>query len=141
MKDYVLDEIDIKILNMLKKDSKTSMKVIGEEVHLTGQAVGDRIRMMKKMGVIVSSTIEVNEEYFPKKRIDYVTIIMNTSNHELFLDFVEQTDEIVELYRTSGNGCYMMKTRTNDQDELNMILESVLKYGNYNINSVVKKVK
>lgn len=46
-----IDATDLRILQILIQDAKRSNKEIGEEVHLTGQAVGARVRKLQDMGL------------------------------------------------------------------------------------------
>jgi len=54
------DPIDLKILKILKTDSRLSNKEIGKLVHRTGQAVGSRIARMQDEGTIQKYTIALN---------------------------------------------------------------------------------
>lgn len=54
-----LDPIDAKILTILKNDSRLSHKEIGEMVHRTGQAVGQRIAKMQDEGLIQKYSIVI----------------------------------------------------------------------------------
>ena len=47
-----IDATDVRILQILIQDAKRSNKEIGEEVHLTGQAVVARVRALQDLGVI-----------------------------------------------------------------------------------------
>ncbi|HFG7468189.1 TPA: Lrp/AsnC family transcriptional regulator, partial [Acinetobacter baumannii] len=47
-----LDPIDLKIIALLKQDSRLTNKEIGQRVHRTGQAVGARIAQLMDAGVI-----------------------------------------------------------------------------------------
>lgn len=47
-----LDPIDLKIIELLKQDSRLSHKEIGQRVHRTGQAVGARIAQLMDAGFI-----------------------------------------------------------------------------------------
>jgi len=140
-KKYVIDETDKKIIDLLKEDGRMQWREIGEIVHITGQAVGDRVRRLIKHNVITGFHASVDEDQLGKGHIDYVTVIMTSGEHERFIDFTRQYEEISEVYRISGNGCYMMRVDSRSKDAFNEILERLLKYGNYSVNSVVKKVK
>ncbi len=45
-----LDPIDLKIIALLKQDSRLTNKEIGQRVHRTGQAVGARIAQLMDAG-------------------------------------------------------------------------------------------
>ena len=58
----MIDDTDIRILQILIQDAKRSHKEIGEEVDLTGQAVGARVRKLQDLGVIEGYTVKWNPE-------------------------------------------------------------------------------
>lgn len=60
-----LDPIDLKILALLKQDSRLSHKQIGALVHRTGQAVGARISHLIEQGVIERYTLAIA---YPQKQ-------------------------------------------------------------------------
>ena len=49
---YCLDEVDQKILELLEKDARMSLKDIAECVFLSSTAVSTRIERLKEAGVI-----------------------------------------------------------------------------------------
>lgn len=62
-KDVCLDEADCRLIMMLSKDSRnTTLKVMGEEINMTGAAVSDRIRGLKKSGIIRGFGVEINAD-------------------------------------------------------------------------------
>lgn len=44
-----LDNIDFQILRLLSENSRIQWKDLGEQVHMTGQAVGNRIKNLRKV--------------------------------------------------------------------------------------------
>ena len=49
---YSLDEVDRKILELLEKDARMSLKDMAAKVYLSSTAVSSRIERLKKAGVI-----------------------------------------------------------------------------------------
>lgn len=136
-----IDDTDLKIIDMLKKNARLQWREIGDEIHLTGQAVGQRVKQLMDKGIITGFHASTDDSSSKDKYIAYVTVIMTTSDHQGFVNLVKNIEEITELYRISGNGCYMMKLTCCDQDEVNHILEQLLQYANYSINTIVKRLK
>ncbi|MGM2842340.1 Lrp/AsnC family transcriptional regulator, partial [Bacillus cereus group sp. Bce002] len=56
----MLDNTDKRILDELSKNSRFTMKELGEKVHLTGPAVSARVAKLEDQGVIEGYTIKVN---------------------------------------------------------------------------------
>lgn len=137
----MLDKTDLAILERLKANCKTRLRDIGEDVHLTGQAVANRVSRMESLGVIKGYTILLNEELLGKTITAYLTIFMKTTNHEAFQIFLKSSESVVEASRISGEGCYMLKIQVNSQLELNHFLDSVLQFGNYRLNISIGRIK
>ncbi|MCC6013346.1 MAG: Lrp/AsnC family transcriptional regulator [Candidatus Verstraetearchaeota archaeon] len=55
-----LDEIDLKIISILKNDSRTPYTKIAEELHISEAAVRKRVEKLKNEGIIKKFTIEVD---------------------------------------------------------------------------------
>lgn len=70
-----------------------------------------------------------------------ITVYMNSPNHEAFRQFLSQEPLVTEAHRISGEGCYWLRAEVASHDELNTLLERILRYGNYRINLSIGKVK
>lgn len=136
-----LDETDQQIIDLLKKNSRMQWREIGEVVHLTGQAVANRIKRMEELGVIQGFTLQVNTNYHGKTITSFVTVIMKSQNHPEFHRFIAKREEVVEAHRISGDGCYWLRVRTNHEGELNAFLDELLNYGNYRLSLSIGAVK
>ncbi|NGM82679.1 Lrp/AsnC family transcriptional regulator [Paenibacillus sp. 7124] len=142
MSQALIDETDLLILRQLIQDSTLSHKEIGRTVHMTGQAVGARIRRMKELGVITGYSVGWNPEKLGLHVHALITVFLNSGGaHRTFLQFVEAEEEIEEAYRVSGEGCYWMRARTQSPQRLNELLDRLLKYGNYKVSLDIGRIK
>ena len=137
----MLDQTDLQILNLLTKNSRMQWQEIGEEVHLTGQAVRNRINKMEKLGVIQGYTIKINSKIIGKELTAFVTIFMKTTDHGSFQKYIQDNPLISEANRISGEGCYLIKVIASTQEEIVGILDEILKYGNYKVNLSIENIK
>lgn len=140
-KQIGIDEIDLLILELLKKNAKMKMQDIGEKVHLTGQAVSNRINKMEKLGVIKGYKVILNKEFLPDKILAFITIFMKKSNHGVFKQYFDNTREIIEAHRISGDGCYMLKVEADSQQRLSEIVDELLEFGTYKVNISIDQLK
>ncbi|RUT28997.1 Lrp/AsnC family transcriptional regulator [Paenibacillus zeisoli] len=137
-----IDEIDLKILNCLLHNATLSHREIGETVHLTGQAVGSRIRKMQDHGIIEGYTLLWNPEKIGLSVHAFVTVFLKSAPaHQTFLEFVQQREDITEMHRVSGEGCYWLRVRTKTQMELGNLLDELLAYGNYKLSLSIGQIK
>lgn len=137
----MFDNTDLEILKLLTANCKMQFRDIGEAVHLTGQAVSNRISRMEHLGVIKGYSVLLDEKMLGKSITAYITLFMKTSNHKAFHVFLHNNESVVEASRISGEGCYMLKIQVNSQEDLSHFLDSVLKYGNYRANISIEKIK
>ena len=60
-----MDRTDYQILNLLQRDSRTTLKTIGDRVGLTAPAVSERIRRMEEKGAVHYEDGGRAKQYYP----------------------------------------------------------------------------
>lgn len=136
-----LDTIDFQILRLLSENSRIQWKDLGEQIHMTGQAVGNRIKKLEDSGVIKAYSLLVDELKIGLTYTAFIIIYMKTTNHDSFRSFINGQNEVIEAHRVSGEGCYHLKLKVNSQEKLNLFLNEILEYGNYTLYLSIQEVK
>src|SRR3954447_7814089 len=136
-----LDNIDFKILRLLSENSRVQWKDLGKQIHMTGQAVGNRIKKLEESGVIKAYSLIVDEMKLGLIFTAFVIIYMKTANHDVFIRVINDRKEVVEAHRVSGEGCYHLKIKVNSQEQLNLFLDKILEYGNYSVHLSIQEIK
>ena len=57
-----MDEIDLAIIENLKKDARTSFREIARKLKVSPDTIVNRFRMLQKKGIIQGSTVVINPE-------------------------------------------------------------------------------
>jgi Lrp/AsnC family leucine-responsive transcriptional regulator len=138
---YMFDQTDLAIINLLRENARYQWKEIGEKVHLTGQAVAARVQALQDAGVIEVFTVSLNFAKLGTPICALITVFMNSANHAPFQRFLKQDVRVVEAHRVSGEGCYWLKTRLASHEDLNKLLEEILRYGNYRMSISIDNIK
>jgi len=137
----MLDHTDMGILHELSKNSRITMKELGEKVHLTGQAAASRVAKLEDNGVIERYTIKVNQSELGCFMHTFINIYLNDIHHRPFLSFVKaQNQFILNNYKISGDGCYLLECRFPSNEYLNEFLENLNEFANYKISTVINKL-
>jgi len=55
-----LDKIDITIMEMLKKDARTSFREIARKLDVSPDTISNRFERLKEQGIIINSTVIIN---------------------------------------------------------------------------------
>ena len=137
----VLDNIDFQILRLLSENSRVQWKDLGEQIHMTGQAVGNRIKKLEDSGVIKAYSLIVDEMKLGFTYTAFVIIYMKTANHDSFIRLINVRNEVVEVHRVSGEACYHIKVKVSSQEKLNLFLDKILEYGNYSLHLSILEIK
>lgn len=67
-------ETDLKIIELLKGNGRMQWREIGEEVHLSGPGVANRIQRLEKTGVIKRFTVETDGAKMGAPIRAYITV-------------------------------------------------------------------
>ncbi|MBN8199707.1 Lrp/AsnC family transcriptional regulator [Bacillus sp. NTK034] len=135
----MLDHTDWRILEELSKNSRITMKELGEKVHLTGQAAASRLAKLEDHGVIEGYTIKVNQEKLGYSIHAFITVITQSMNHQPYLTFVKTQQEIIHNYKISGDGCYILECKFQSNERLDQFLTDLNKHANYKLSIVINK--
>ena len=122
----MVDEIDIKILNMLQEDGRTKRNALAEAVGLSLPSLSERLNKLEVKGIITGYYTKINLKNFGLDLMVFITIHTDSSKHyESFAENVKQTDEILECYAVLGEGSHVMKALVKDSSSLEKLLGKI----------------
>ncbi len=119
----MLDEIDQKIIDLLKKDSRTSFVKIAEVVGLSETAVRKRIKVLLEHGTIRRFTVEIDEEQ-QTKAIAMIETQASKHTPEISQKFIK-IEGVSYLFETTGEYDIIAVLSTTTIEELNRTLEEI----------------
>lgn len=136
----MIDQTDQLILDALSENSRISMKELGEKVHLTGAAAAQRVMKLLDNGVITSCSIEVNQMKVGYPVHVFIDILIPGITHQSYIDFINEYPQfLINNYKVSGEGCYLLESRFPSNEVLNQFLIDLNKYANYKLSIVIGK--
>lgn len=137
---HVLDHTDLLILDELTKNSRITMKQLGEKVHLTGQATSARVAKLEDSGIIEGYTININQVKMGYVIHAMINIITQSTFHEPYLTFINSQEKyVINNYKISGDSCYLLECKFPSNKELDEFLISLNKHANYKLSIVINK--
>ncbi|MCJ7731238.1 AsnC family transcriptional regulator, partial [Candidatus Bathyarchaeota archaeon] len=63
----ILDDVDVKIINILKKDSRTPFTEIASTLGVSDSTIHVRLKKLKDDGILRGYTLDLNEDLMGKK--------------------------------------------------------------------------
>jgi len=95
-----VDEIDLKIIDILKRDGRKSFVEIGKELGLSEGAVRRRVKILQEKGVIKRFTVELNREYVINA-VSFISFDKGGQTKEL-VEKISQIDSVDSVYEITG---------------------------------------
>ncbi|MBJ6362409.1 Lrp/AsnC family transcriptional regulator [Paenibacillus sp. GCM10012307] len=136
----MLDDTDKKIIKELKQDGRITMKELGERVHLTGQATANRVLKLEEEGIIEGYTIRMNRQKAGDTVQAFIHIFTKTKDHDPLMQFMDgHRNVILNSYRISGEGCYLIEVAFPSNTELDQFLQELIRHANYRVSIVISK--
>jgi Lrp/AsnC family leucine-responsive transcriptional regulator len=122
-----LDELDLRIVDLLLKDGRTPAAQIAEQIGLSRPAVADRLDKLERQGVIRGTTAVVDPTALGREVTAFVAARGATLSGAAWKKFRElmQRDEVLEVHTVAGDDCYLMKVRAESIGALNTLVQQL----------------
>lgn len=122
-----MDGVDKQILLVLQEQARISMTELGRMVALSQPAVTERVKRLEEKGVIDQYRAIINPKKVNKSTTAF--LLFHTKNCEKFIQFCEQSPDVVELHRISGQYNYLLKVVTECMQTLEAFINASGKHG------------
>ncbi len=127
--DFILDQIDRKILKILQRDATVSNADLAEMVGASSASCWRRVKAMESAGVLIGNVRLAD----PNKLRCGVTVLcyIRVANQlyassKAFETFVKDLPEVVECYSVSGDWDYLLRIVAADVANYNTFLMTTL---------------
>ena len=121
-----LDEIDLRLLDMLQAHGRTSQHDLAVAVGLSSPAVGERVRKLEERGIIRRFTAEVDPKLLGRDVTAFIfTGIAGSQFYPEFRRRVKEHPEVLECHSITGQGSHVLKIRTESTSTLEALLAEI----------------
>lgn len=122
----MLDNLDIKILNILQENGRAKRNAIAEEVGLSLPSLSERLKKLEEHNIIEGYYTKINKKAFHYDIMALISVEMDSSkNYGSLANHVKKTPEIIECYSVLGEGSHMMKAIVQDTESLEKLLGKI----------------
>jgi len=121
-----LDDIDVKILEILQRQGRTRRNDLAETVGLSLPSVSERLRKLEESDIITGYHATVNAKKLGKDVTAFIFVTVESSRHfGQLLEHAQAVDEILECHAITGEGSHLLKVRTANTVTLEKLLSKV----------------
>ncbi|MCP1538043.1 MULTISPECIES: Lrp/AsnC family transcriptional regulator [Methylorubrum] len=132
------DATDRAILAALQHEGRIALSELGRRIGLSQPAMSERVRRLEERGVITGYGAKID----PKALGIATSAIMRLrTTHEHIkpcLDLFRTLPEVIEVYRVTGEDCFILRVMVPAPEDLERIVDAVAKYGAVATNVVLR---
>ena len=128
----ILNKIDRKdhmILNILQKDARTTNTDLAEKIGLSTASTLERVRKLKKMGIIKSHHTRLDHHKLSLTISTIVQVRLHSLKKEHVATFkraIDEISEVIECYQVTGDTDFFLKIVTTDVTAYQQLLAEKL---------------
>jgi len=123
----MIDHLDDKIIEILKKDSRRPFVEIANELEVSEGTIRSRVKKLFEEGVIQAFTIKTSSKNV--KALVEVKIDVNVNTSEI-ADQIAGFDGVSEVYEVTGKEDIVAIIDVTSSPQLNEIIERIRRYDN-----------
>ncbi len=121
-----LDDIDIKILELLQLNSRVKRNELAEKTGLSIPSVTDRMHKLENNGYIESYNTKLNRKTLGRDITAFIFVVSDSSkSYKDFVDHALHTPEVLECHSITGDGSHILKIQTDNTSTLEKLLSKI----------------
>ncbi|MEL7001183.1 MAG: Lrp/AsnC ligand binding domain-containing protein [Bacteroidota bacterium] len=121
--NYEIDNVDIKILEILMKNAKKPYTEVAKQVYVSGGTVHVRMRKLEETGIVDGTTLNINYSKLGYDITVFVGIFLAKSAlYDKVISQLKDIPEITNVHYTTGNYSMFVKMHCRDTQHLKDVL-------------------
>jgi Lrp/AsnC family transcriptional regulator, leucine-responsive regulatory protein len=119
----ICDETDVRILDVLQDNARTTQSEIARTVGLAPSAVLERIRKLEARGAIRDYVARVDPRIASRSLLAFIAVRTTEHGPEMPSALaLARIPEVLEVHHVAGEDCYLLKVRARDAEHLGQLL-------------------
>jgi Lrp/AsnC family transcriptional regulator for asnA, asnC and gidA len=118
----LLDEVNLKILDILSRDASRPFVDIAKELEISDATVHIRVKRLQAAGILRKFTITTDNALLGYEHLAYIGINISKGSGDEVLGKLSQLDEILELHEMYGQFDLLVKIRARNLEEMRDII-------------------
>lgn len=124
-----MDDIDRKILRLLQKNARMSLKTIAEKTFLSSPAVSARIERLEREGIISGYHAWVDPIKLGYHILAFINLDVLPEDKPKFYAYAEEVPNILECSYVTGEFSMLMKVAFQSTMDLDVFIGQLQKFG------------
>lgn len=121
--NYEIDNIDLKILDILLKNAKKPFTEVAKQVFVSGGTVHVRMKKLEDLGIVEGTTLKLDYSKLGYDITAFLGIYLAKSAlYDEVISELKQIPEIINVHYTTGNYSMFAKIHCKDTQHLKDVL-------------------
>jgi Lrp/AsnC family leucine-responsive transcriptional regulator len=125
LRDFSLDELDRRILEILVHDARISLKELASQVKLSSPSTSERLRRLEERGVIRAFTVDVDPRALGYELQAIVRIRPMPGKLAAVQKLLADIREFSECDKVTGDDCFIGRLHLRSIEQLDQILDRI----------------
>jgi Lrp/AsnC family transcriptional regulator, leucine-responsive regulatory protein len=125
----LLDDTNRRLLAELQDNARLSLAELGRRVGLSPPAVAERVQRLEQRGVILGYRAEINPRALGLSLSAIIRIRPAPGQLANVATLAQDTPEVVDCRRVTGDDCYVMTAHVRDVEHLEEVIDHFVALG------------
>lgn len=125
-----MDKIDLKLIELLQKNARYSLKYLAKEVFLSTPAVSSRIQKLEEAGIITGYFAQLDPLKLGYNIKAFINLEMSPKQKPEFYPFIAACPNVLECNCVTGKYSMLIKVAYHTTLELDTFIGALQKFGN-----------
>lgn len=136
----MVDEIDFKIIDVLKTNSRLSYAEIGKQISLSPSSVRERVKKMEDSGLIKGYTLQLNQSLMGNNLEAFIMLKIFSGRLKAALVEIESYPEVKEAFRITGQHNLYIRIALKDQLHLQKFIDKLVNFGEPTTHLILSRI-
>jgi Lrp/AsnC family transcriptional regulator for asnA, asnC and gidA len=123
----VLDDVNLKIIDILGKDSSTPFVEIAKQIGVSDATVHIRVRRLISEGIINKFTVMIDNNLLGYDHLAFMGINVKPGLADEAIEDLTNLEEVLEIHEMHGTFDLLLKIRSKDLDQMRDVVENKIR--------------
>ncbi|MPZ92001.1 MAG: winged helix-turn-helix transcriptional regulator [Actinobacteria bacterium] len=124
-----MDPVNVRLLDELSRNPRITMSELARRLGMSSPAVTDRVQRLEANGIITGYRVDLDPRALGWPVAAFVRIRPGPGQLTRIAELAQNTPEVVECHRITGEDCFLLKVFVTEIDKLEDVLDRFLMYG------------
>jgi Lrp/AsnC family transcriptional regulator for asnA, asnC and gidA len=125
--DSVLDDVNLRIIDILSKDSSTPFVEIAKQIGISDATVHLRVRRLIAAGIIIKFTISVDNNLLGYDHLAFIRINLKPGFADQVTEELSNIEEVLEIHEMHNAFDLFLKIRAKNLSDIRDIIEKKIR--------------